>query len=125
MINPKDCNIAACLWFLAGIILMLAGCSGPFDRKMGRADLESPNPAVRVMAIKWAGDNKVASAVPQLVDFLQDEDRSVRFYAIEGLRQITGTDNGYDYRANPQLRAAAVDRWREFLKSKKSQNYEN
>jgi hypothetical protein len=125
MINPKDGNLVALLWFWASVILMMAGCRSPFDRKMGLSDLESPNPAVRIMAIKWAGDNKVSSAVPQLVDLLQDEDGSVRFYAIEGLRRITGTDNGYDYKADPQQRAAAVERWREFLKSNGLQNYEN
>ena len=106
------------LWFWIGTILILAGCSSPFDHEMQLSDLQDPNPAVRIMAIKWAGDNKVSSAVPQLVNSLQDEDRSVRFYAIEALRRITGTDNGYDYKANPKLRAEAVARWREFLKSK-------
>jgi len=59
------------------------------------------------------------------VDLLQDEDKSVRFYTIESLRRITGTDNGYDYKAAPQMRAAAVERWRKFLKSHESLNYEN
>jgi HEAT repeat protein len=85
---------------------------------MQLSDLQDPNPTVRIMAIKWAGDHKVSLAVPQLVDFLKDEDRSVRFYAIEALRRITGTDKGYDYKASPELRAEAVGRWREFLKEK-------
>ncbi|MHC4632245.1 MAG: hypothetical protein ACYS9C_13400 [Planctomycetota bacterium] len=74
--------------------------------------------AVAPSAAKW-------DAIPQLVDSLQDEDTSVRFYAIEALRRITGTDNGYHYKASPQLRAEAVERWRESLKSNGSQNYEN
>jgi hypothetical protein len=117
MINPKDSNLCACLWVWTAIILLLSGCRGPFDRKMGLSDLNNPNPTVRIMAIKWAGDNKVSSAIPQLVDLLQDEDTSVRFFAIEALQRITGTDNGYDYKAGPQLRAEAVERWREFIKS--------
>jgi hypothetical protein len=125
MINPKESNLRACGWCLAATILLLSGCRGPFDHKMGLSDLESPNPAVRIMAIKWAGDNKVLSALPRLVDFLHDEDTSVRFFAIEALQRITGTDNGYDYKASPQLRAEAVERWREFLKSNGSQNHEN
>ena len=125
MINPKDSNLSVCVCLWTATILVLSGCSGPFDRKMGLSDLDSPNPAVRIMAIKWAGDNKASSAIPQLVDFLQDEDTSVRFFAIEALRRITGTDRGYDYKANPHLRAEAVERWREFLKSNGSQNYEN
>ena len=125
MINPKDSNLSTCVWFLTAAILMLVGCSSPVDRKIEISDLNNPNPMVRIMAIKWAGDNKVSLAIPQLVDFLQDEDKSVRFFAIEALRRITGTDNGYDYKANPQLRAEAVERWREFLKSNVPQNYEN
>ena len=103
---------------------MLAGC-GVFGRKFTLSDLKSPDLRVRIVAIKWAGDNKASSAIPRLVDFLNDEDTSVRFFAIEALRRITGTNNGYDYKARPQLRAEAVERWREFLKSNGSQNYEN
>jgi hypothetical protein len=125
MINPKDSILRACVWFWTATALVMFGCSGPFNRKIGLSDLDSPNPAVRIMAIKWAGDNKASSAIPRLVDFLNDEDTSVRFFAIEALRRITGTNNGYDYKARPQLRAEAVERWREFLKSNGSQNYEN
>ena len=113
------------MWLWTATTLVLSGCGGPFDRKMRLSDLDSPNPAVRIMAIKWAGDSKASSAVPRLVDFLHDEDTSVRFFAIEALRRITGTDNGYDYKASPQLRAEAVECWREFLKSNGSQNYED
>ncbi|MHC4431081.1 MAG: HEAT repeat domain-containing protein [Planctomycetota bacterium] len=125
MIDPKDANRYVCVWLLTTATLVLSGCAGPFDRQMSLSDLDSPNPAVRIMAIKWAGDSKASSAVPRLVDFLQDEDASVRFFAIEALRRITGTDNGYDYKASPQLRAEAVERWREFLRLDGSQNYEN
>ena len=125
MINPKDSILRTCVWLWAATTMVLFGCSGPFNHKIGLSDLDSPNPVVRIMAIKWAGDNKASSAIPQLVDFLNDEDTSVRFFAIEALRRITGTNNGYDYKARPQLRAEAVERWREFLKSNGSQNYEN
>ena len=125
MINPEDSKLHACVLIWTATTLLLSGCGGPFDRKIGLSDLESPNPAVRIMAIKWAGDNKATSAIPRLVDFLQDEDTSVRFFAIEALRRITGTDNGYDYKAGPKLRADAVERWHEFLKSNGAQNYEN
>jgi hypothetical protein len=117
MVNLNCDNWFVRLWFWAMIISMLAGCGTSYDRKMGLSDLDSPNPTVRIMAIKWAGDNKVSQAVPKLVDFLQDEDKSVRFYAIEGLQRITGTDNGYDYKAATHIRAAAVKRWREYLKA--------
>lgn len=115
MANLKDTKWFAWLSCWAPMLLILAGCGDSFDREMGLSDLENSNPALRIMAIKWAGDNKVSSAVPRLVDFLQDEDPSVRFYAIEALQRITGTDCGYDYKAPAPLRAAATKRWREFL----------
>lgn len=117
MVNLTDAGRFA--WLLGWASLILAGCGDSFGRRVGLADLESPNPTVRIMAIKWAGDNKVSAAVPQLVDSLQDEDQSVRFYAIGGLRRITGTDCGYDYKAAAPVRAAAVKRWRQFLEQNK------
>ncbi|MHC4618872.1 MAG: HEAT repeat domain-containing protein [Planctomycetota bacterium] len=115
----------ACVWCWALASSILAGCGDSFRREVGVSDLEDPNPTVRIMAIKWAGDNKVSSAVPALVDLLEDEDPSVRFYAIEGLERITGKDHGYDYRAGPSQRAAAVKRWRESLKLDERQNDES
>lgn len=108
----------------ASMVVVLVGCGNDFNRKMGLSDLENPNPSVRIMAIKWAGENKVSSAVPLLVDLLQDEDPSVRLYAIEGLRRITGTDHGYDYKAAALHRATAVKRWRESLEQNESRNNE-
>lgn len=96
------------------VMLLFAGCDSA-GGESGNAALESSNPTVRIMAIKRAGDSKDSDAVPRLVDCLQNEDESVRFYAVEALRRITGTDRGYDYKDSPQKRAAAVKRWRDFL----------
>lgn len=120
MVNLKSqLSVLPCCWAL--FILVLAGCGDSFNRPLGLSDLEDPSPTIRIMAIKWAGDNKVKEALPQLVDSLQDEDPSVRFYAIEGLRRITGTDNGYDYKAPSNERAASIERWREFLNAKEAE----
>ena len=118
MANLKKNRLSTllCCWVLFS--LGIAGCGDSFDRQVGLSDLEDPNPTIRIMAIKWAGENKITAALPQLVDSLQDEDPSVRFYAIEGLRRITGTDNGYDYKAQAHERAASVERWRELLNEK-------
>ena len=118
MVNLKENKFSLLLYFLAPVIGVFAGCGNPYGRQMELTDLEDPNPTVRIMAIKWAGENKLEPAVPLLVDSLQDEDPSVRFYAVEGLRRITGTDNGYDYKAPAYERAAAIERWREFLNTK-------
>jgi HEAT repeat protein len=110
MVNLREIKLSVLV-----CCLMLSGCGDSFDRQVGLADLENPNPTIRIMAIKWAGENKIKAAVPQLVDSLEDEDAAVRFYAIEGLRRITGTDNGYDYKTSAGERAASVKRWRKFL----------
>ena len=96
------------------IMLFVAGCESP-GAERGTAGLESSNPAARIMAIKQAVDSKDTTAISRLVDCLQNEDESVRFYAVAALRRITGTDRGYDYKDSPQLRQAAVKRWRDFL----------
>ena len=102
------------LLFVLMMVLVFVGCQ-PAGGEHGDAGLASSNPTARIMAIKRAGDSKDSLAVPQLVDCLQNEDDSVRFYAVEALRRITGTDRGYDYKDPPQKRAAAVKRWQDFL----------
>ena len=103
---------------LTGVVAVLLSvgllsCQGP--RTMRLAELEHPEVAVRIRAIKWAGENRVSEAVPLLVDRLSEQDPSVRFFAIGSLRRITGTDHGYDYKANATRRSAAVARWREAI----------
>ena len=70
----------------------------------------------RIMAVKWAGDNQVSQAVPLLVDHLENEDKALRFHAIQALTRITGHDCGYDYKASAGSRAQAVACWRDYLK---------
>lgn len=122
MVDLKSTYRINYLWLAAVIIIIVAGCSSPLDRKPQLSDLDNPNPMIKIMAIKWAGDNKLSSAVPQLVDLLQDEDRSVRLYSICSLRRITGTDCGYDYKAAAHVRAVAIKCWRQFLRTDQSHN---
>ena len=108
------------------VVVLLYGCSSSYlDRDLGLDDLDNQDIMVRIMAIKWAGDNSVSQAVPYLVDNLQNEDKAVRFYSIEALRRITGTDFGYDYKASPNSRAQASERWQSFLKSNEMERDEN
>ncbi len=99
------------------IINICAGCVTKLPEKVGIKDLQSNNPAVQVLAIKWAGDNKVQKAVPLLVDLLESQDASVRFYAILALKKITGKTLGYNYAEDASSRAKGVENWRKFLKS--------
>ena len=123
MVDLENGGRSNCLWLPAVMTLILAGCTtGLLDRKPQLSDLNNPNSTIKIVAVKWVGDNKVSSALPQLVDLLQDEDRSVRLYSIEALRRITGTDCGYDYKSAAHVRAAAVKRWYQFLKTDQSQH---
>ena len=98
------------------ILLLPSGCGKPVGA-LSLSDLSSPDTSVKVRAIKWAGDNKLDSAIPQLVDLLEDEDRVVRFYAIGSLRRITGSDGGYDFKKNAHSRLESVEFWRENLQT--------
>jgi hypothetical protein len=114
----KQAILAVCLFRYILSVLLLYGCSSSYlGRTVGLADLDNSDTTVRVVAIKWAGDNKVSQAVPSLVDNLQNEDKAVRFYSIAALSRITGTDCGYDYKASPSSRGQALECWKRFLKS--------
>jgi len=93
-------------------LLLAVGCSSAV-RPVSRADLNSPDPTVRFRAIKWAGERQIIAAVPYLIDLLEHEDMATRYYAILALKQITGTDLEYDFKADPFRRAKAVRRWRQ------------
>ncbi len=89
---------------------LLAGCVAGY-----RADLNSPDPAARIRAIRDVVDTGDQGALPLLVDRLEDEDEGVRFYAIAALTRITGTDMGYKYYKPAQERLPAVKRWRDYV----------
>jgi hypothetical protein len=119
MANIRKTNLHIIFGSLVLLLLFIAGCGGgQLDRKIQADDLNDPNPTIKILAAKWAGDNKDTSTIPQLVDLLGDEDTSVRFYAIAALKEITGTDNGFDYKSGPAVRAKAIDRWRQYIKDK-------
>jgi len=103
------------VWAAWPILVLLAGCAQQPKSANSLAGLEDRDPAVRFQAIKWAGENGVTAAVPLLVDRLLDQDQAVRFYAAKSLERITGETFGYDYKARPHRRAAAVARWRQFI----------
>ncbi|MCF7957929.1 MAG: HEAT repeat domain-containing protein [Phycisphaerae bacterium] len=96
------------------IFLVVAGCRAQLQEPT-MAHFDSPTPMYRVMAAKWAGDHSVFQAIPKLVNLLEDEDRSVRLYAIAALKQITGTDQGYTLRGGAFQRAEAIARWNEYI----------
>ncbi len=76
----------------------------------GMADPES---MVRYQAAILARDLRVKDAVPGLVGLLSDGSVAVRAAAREGLREIEGTDLGFDpLEPSEAKRAEAVHRWK-------------
>ena len=114
MSRPKQARTPVVLWLCWPITILLAGCCAfcPVDRL---SQLEDSDLAVRIQAIKWAGENKVAAAVPLLVDRLLDKDPSARLYAILALREITGEQHGYNYGGDLVERYDATNRWRQAI----------
>ena len=96
---------------VVAMIAAVAGCSEP----AGRRTVHNRDLAIKVPAIKQAVAHKDLSAAPQLVKDLDNDDPAVRFYAIEGLKRLTGQTLGYVYYDDADRRRAAVMRWRRWL----------
>lgn len=94
----------------AGLAVALPSCGQTIQ-----PDLNSPHPQARIQAIIRAGESGDSTAIPILVDLLDDEDHAVCLYAILALEKITGTRRGYDYAEPPWRRARSVRRWRTWL----------
>jgi hypothetical protein len=89
------------------------GCAQPPVSKRGILD---ENPAVKIRAMKRAGSARDVAQAPHLVDQLADEDAAVRFYAIEALKRMTGSDLEYRYFDERAERVRAIERWRQWLR---------
>ena len=81
----------------------------------GPRTVGDPDPDMKIPAIKTAVDCHDLSAAKQLVADLQSEDPAIRFYAISGLRRLTGQDFGYRYYDDEATRQPAVVRWQKWL----------
>ena len=93
---------------------LLAGCA-PLT---WRQQLQSEDPLGRIDGAVAAARAKDRSAVPLLVDRLQDDDVAVRMCAIMALEKIEGTSLGYKYWADDMDRARMAQHWRDYLKGK-------
>jgi hypothetical protein len=96
-------------------VALAAGC-GPGRTPYPEA-LQSQRPEERTLAVKHAAEAHDRSAIPTLVDRLEDEDEAVRFYAILALEKLTGTRLGYDYSSPETQRRQAVERWRRYVQA--------
>jgi hypothetical protein len=99
---------------IALLAVALAGCTEP----RGPLSVKSDDPTLKIPAIERDVQQKNTSDVAQLVKDLNDDDSAVRFYAIEGLRRLTGDDFGYHYWDDEDARRPAVQRWNKWLKDR-------
>ena len=99
------------------VLTSAAGCVRP-SRPLVISD---DDPTVKIRAYKKAVRQKDRAAVGQLVADLESDDPAVRFYAIRGLRDLTGEDFGYVYYDGEDRRKAAVLRWRQWLAAREQQ----
>lgn len=102
----------------AAVTILAATLAGCRDGGRGLVD---EDPAFKVPAIKDAVAGREQKAVPQLVTDLDDDDSAVRFFAIEGLRRLTGQTFDYHYFDDAPARAPAIARWRAWLAAYKAQ----
>ena len=92
---------------------ILPGCAGG---GASHAAINSDDANERILAIRQAAVQRDNTAVPLLIDRLEDEDEAVRLFAILALDKLTGHRFGYDYSQPANRRAKSVEMWREFLK---------
>lgn len=105
----------------AGWIVILAFCSLACRGKQPIPNVAAPEIEARIPGIKRAGETHDRSALPQLVDSLDDEDPAVRLFAIGALEKFTGNRFGYEYYLDEDQRKPAIARWREWLKQQEGQ----
>ena len=88
-------------------VIAAGGCSSP-----EKPSIYSQDPSLKIPAIKSAHDSK---AIHQMVKDLDSDDAAVRFYTINGLKEITGNTFGYRYYDDEIERKPALARWKQWL----------
>jgi hypothetical protein len=95
---------------------VLAGSGGGcFFGGREAPDIKSPDPSLKIPAIKSAVQRKDMSVVGALIKDLESDDPAVRFYAIQGLQRLTGETFGYEYYAEADQRTPALQQWQQWF----------
>jgi hypothetical protein len=111
--NSLPRRMPGAAWFLASVGLLAGTGCGPSPVK----DINNPDPSGSIPAMEMAADRRDWRAVAPMVKDLESDDPAIRFYAIEGLRRITGKTFGFHYYEDEAQRQEAVDRWKQWLAS--------
>ena len=96
---------------LLATLAAAAGCRP----SRGPPSVTSDDPDLKVLGIKQDVAQHDERDEPQMVHDLDDPDPAVRFYAVEGLRRLTGDDFGYRYYDDDAARKPAVARWQSWV----------
>ena len=91
--------------------LLVAGCAPAASR----GNFDSANPAAKAYAIEQAIRDADHSAIPDLVEQLDNDDPLIRFMAIAALESLTGRTLGYVHYAPAVERREAIGRWVQFV----------
>ncbi len=104
-----------CLMLLSS---MMASCTPPIPS----GGFDAPDPASRIyaaveVATKFSRDRRRPdrSTLQDLVEMLLSTDPAERLVAGDTLRMVSGIDMGFDPSASIEKRAAAIDRWMEWV----------
>jgi hypothetical protein len=100
---------ASTAW-LGAVVLVLLGCGGP--KLTWQQKMNSSAGVERAQAIMAVGEKGMWTAIPQVIQRLEDDDVSVRVLSGETLRNMTGKDFDYNAYAGEAERREAAARWR-------------
>lgn len=96
---------------LLAVLFPLAALAGCIPQPA--PGIDSPEPALRLDAIRAAVARHDQAAVPPLIALLDSDDPATRLFAIRALENLTGETLGYDYAAPERERNEAAARWAE------------
>ena len=105
----------------AGLILILALSSLACRGTRPKPDVAAREIDAKIPGMKHAGETHDRSALPGMVDSLNDDDPAVRLFAIAALEKFSGDRFGYEYYLDEEQRKPSIARWREWLKQQQQQ----
>ena len=95
--------------------MALISCTGCGLAPKTFRSIKHPAPLVRARSVGLSERLPEEQAVPVLVDRLEDSDPVVRLAAHQELKRRTGQDFGYVPWEEPEPRAKAVSRWKNWV----------
>ena len=100
-------------WIAILVVFTSLGCRG----SLPTPDVAAEEVDAKIPGIKRAAEDRDRSALPELVESLNDEDPAVRLFAIVALEKFTGGDRfEYAYYLDSEQRKPSLARWREWLR---------